>query len=210
MTSKDYKKVFKQLVNKPAKLKKFLKHNAPKKRNFGVGSRKCKRCGRYGAHIQKYNLNLCRHCFREIAKNIGFKKYNWGKKMALNDPLSNALSHILNCERLGKSECYIKINSKLVRNVLDILRKEGYVGDYTVIPNGKSGILKLNLLGNINNCNVIKPRFPVSLIKIEKYEKRYLPAKDFGILIISTSKGLMIQKDMIKHKIGGKLIAYCY
>ena len=76
MTSKNYKKELKQLRNKPVKFKKFLKHNAPKKRAFGVGSRKCKRCGRYGAHIQKYGLHLCRQCFREIAKNIGFKKYS--------------------------------------------------------------------------------------------------------------------------------------
>ncbi|HLC56555.1 MAG TPA: 30S ribosomal protein S14 [Candidatus Nanoarchaeia archaeon] len=52
-----------------------MKHNTPKKRNFGIGSRKCKRCGRYGGHIQKYGLNLCRTCFREVAKDIGFKKY---------------------------------------------------------------------------------------------------------------------------------------
>jgi len=75
MTSKDYKKSFKQLRNKPVKLAKFIKHNAPKKRKFGEGSRKCRRCGRYGSHMQKYNLGLCRQCFREIAKKIGFKKY---------------------------------------------------------------------------------------------------------------------------------------
>lgn len=75
MTTSDYKKVFKQLKNKPAKLKKFLKHNAPKQRKFGINYRHCKRCGRVGAHIQKYGLGLCRQCFREIAKGIGFKKY---------------------------------------------------------------------------------------------------------------------------------------
>lgn len=76
MTSKDYKKVFKQLEIKPVKLEKYKKHNTPIKRNFGTASRKCKRCGRKGGHIQKYGLNLCRQCFREIAKKIGFKKYS--------------------------------------------------------------------------------------------------------------------------------------
>lgn len=75
MTAGDYKKAFKQLKNKPAKLKKYQKHNTPKKRDFGVGSRKCRRCGRYAAHIQKYGLHLCRQCFRDIAKELGFKKY---------------------------------------------------------------------------------------------------------------------------------------
>ncbi len=76
MTSKDHKKAFKQLRNKPIKLRKFIKHNKPKERKFGRGSRKCKRCGRFGAHIQKYGINLCRQCFREVAKDIGFKKYS--------------------------------------------------------------------------------------------------------------------------------------
>jgi len=75
MTTSDYKKVFKQLVVKPAKLKKFIKHNSPKKRKFGQSSKKCKLCGRTHAHISKYNLNICRQCFRLNAKKIGFKKY---------------------------------------------------------------------------------------------------------------------------------------
>ncbi|MBS3145775.1 30S ribosomal protein S14 [Candidatus Woesearchaeota archaeon] len=76
MTAKDYKKVFQQLNVKPAKLKKFIKHNAPKDRKFGLGSRKCNRCGRYKGHIRKYGLDICRQCFRDIAKQIGFKKYS--------------------------------------------------------------------------------------------------------------------------------------
>ena len=75
MTTSDYKKVFKQLQAKPAKLNKFIKHNSPKKRNFGQISKKCIICGRTHAHVSKYNINLCRQCFRLNAKNIGFKKY---------------------------------------------------------------------------------------------------------------------------------------
>ncbi|QQG39237.1 MAG: 30S ribosomal protein S14 [Candidatus Woesearchaeota archaeon] len=75
MTSKDFAKIYKQLKVKPAKWQKALKHNKPKEKKFGIGSRKCGRCGRYGAHIQKYGLGLCRQCFREIAEKVGFKKY---------------------------------------------------------------------------------------------------------------------------------------
>lgn len=75
MTTSDYKKVFKQLKAKPEKMKKFIKYNAPKKRSVGLANRKCRRCGRVGGHIGKYGLELCRHCFREIAAKIGFKKY---------------------------------------------------------------------------------------------------------------------------------------
>jgi len=75
MTIKDFTKAFKQLETKPAKLKKFVKHNAPKQRSCGLGTKRCRRCGRFGAHIQKYGLNLCRQCFKEVAKDLGFKKY---------------------------------------------------------------------------------------------------------------------------------------
>ncbi len=75
MTTSSYTKVFKQLKSKPAKLLKFKKHNAPKKRTCGKALHKCRMCGRAGGHIQKYGLKLCRQCFREIAKDIGFKKY---------------------------------------------------------------------------------------------------------------------------------------
>ena len=80
MTTSDYRKVFKQLKVKPVKLAKYKKHNAPKKRSVGKALHKCRRCGRQGGFIQKYGLNLCRQCFRDIATKIGFKKYNWGKK----------------------------------------------------------------------------------------------------------------------------------
>ena len=76
MTIKNYEKAFTQLGVKPVKLKKYMKHNAPKVRKIGIGSRRCKICGRFGGHIRSYGLNLCRMCFREKAKEFGFKKFN--------------------------------------------------------------------------------------------------------------------------------------
>ena len=76
MTYSDHKKVFKQLKNKQIKLKKYIKHNAPRSRKCGISIVKCVRCGRPKAHIGKYGLNLCRQCFREVATKIGFKKYS--------------------------------------------------------------------------------------------------------------------------------------
>lgn len=76
MTTSNYKKVFKQLKVKQPVLKKYIKHNAPKKRTCGVSLRKCIRCGRIGGHVSKYGLDLCRQCFRDIATKLGFKKYN--------------------------------------------------------------------------------------------------------------------------------------
>ncbi len=76
MSYGSHDKVFKQLKIKPAKLKKYIKHNAPKKRSCGRSLRTCERCGRVRGHIRKYGLNFCRQCFREIATKIGFKQYS--------------------------------------------------------------------------------------------------------------------------------------
>jgi len=76
MTASDWNKILKQFKKKPAIKKKFLKHNKPKDRKFGVAAKKCERCGRFGAHISSYGLNLCRQCFRELAVELGFKKYS--------------------------------------------------------------------------------------------------------------------------------------
>ncbi len=76
MTTSHYSKMLNQLKVKPAKYNKFKKHNAPKTRKFGIGVKKCKICGRNRAHISKYSLHLCRQCFRDKAKSIGFKKYS--------------------------------------------------------------------------------------------------------------------------------------
>jgi len=76
MTYSHYKKPFKQLKVKPVILKKYIKHNAPKDRKNGRAIKRCRRCLRIRGHIDKYGLNLCRHCFREISTKIGFKKFN--------------------------------------------------------------------------------------------------------------------------------------
>jgi len=76
MTYSNYRKVFKQLKVKPIKLKKFLKHNVPKKRSCGRALNRCNRCGRIRGGISSDGLNMCRQCFRETATYLGFKKYN--------------------------------------------------------------------------------------------------------------------------------------
>ena len=75
---------------------------------------------------------------------------------------------------------------------------------------GRGGFAKINLLGNVNACGVIKPRFSLNKSEFQKFEKRYLPANGVGILIISTSQGCMTHEQAREKGIGGKLIAYCY
>jgi small subunit ribosomal protein S14 len=76
MTTSDWTKLAKQVEGKPAKKNRLIKHNKPKDRKTGITVKKCEKCGRFGAHISSYGLELCRHCFREIAEKIGFKKYS--------------------------------------------------------------------------------------------------------------------------------------
>lgn len=75
MTTSDHRKAMNQLKVKPIKAKRYIKHNTPKKRSCGIANKKCTRCGRVGGHVSKYGLDFCRHCFREIAQSIGFKKF---------------------------------------------------------------------------------------------------------------------------------------
>ncbi len=76
MTASDWRKMLKQFRKKLAVRDKYIKHNKPKIRTTGIARKKCERCGRFGAIINSYGLNLCRHCFREIAEDLGFKKYS--------------------------------------------------------------------------------------------------------------------------------------
>jgi len=128
----------------------------------------------------------------------------------MNDPLASALSQINNAEKAGKNEIVITPISKQIKAVFAILKKEGYIKDFEIITNAKGGQARVKLSKSINKIGAIKPRFSSKLTDSEKFEKRYLPAKDFGRLIISTSQGIMTHIEARKKKIGGVLIGYVY
>lgn len=130
--------------------------------------------------------------------------------MSLNDPLSNVLSQINAYEKAGKKEVITKNNSKTIRKVLSIMQEHRYLGGFEEVHDSKGSFLRINLVGKINKTGVVKPRFSVKSDGFEKYEKRFLPAKDFGIIIISTSQGMMTIAEAKKKKIGGRLVSYCY
>ena len=128
----------------------------------------------------------------------------------LNDPLANALSLMKNAERRGKGTCMIQPSSKLIGGVLNLLKEKGYIGEFEFIDDGKAGVFEVKLLGNINNCGVIKPRYPIKREELDKWESRYLPARDFGLLILTTTQGVLSQDEAKKNGIGGKVLAYVY
>ncbi len=130
--------------------------------------------------------------------------------MSLNDPLADALSHIKNTERVGKMECTIKPASKLIGNVLSVMKEGGYIAEFEFVEDGKAGLFNVKLRGKINDCNAIKPRFYVRMKEYEDWEKRLLPARDFGLLILTTSKGVMSHEKAIENGVGGQLLAFVY
>ncbi|MHA1325247.1 MAG: 30S ribosomal protein S8, partial [Candidatus Helarchaeota archaeon] len=102
------------------------------------------------------------------------------------DPLANCLSNIINHERIGKPEVIVEPASKIIAGTLRIMQKAGYIGEFELIDDGRAGKFRIQLLGRINATGVIKPRYPVKYRSFEKWEKQFLPARDFGLLIVST------------------------
>ena len=121
------------------------------------------------------------------------------------DIVADTLNKIMNAKRARKSELEAQRSSKFLISVLALAKLKGYIKDYKL--SGRN--LKIEI-GKLNKCGAIKPRFTVTVSEIEKYEKRYLPAKEFGLLIISTSKGLVTNQTAKEKNLGGCLIAYMY
>lgn len=121
------------------------------------------------------------------------------------DLLSDALSSINNAERVGKMYCRVR-KSNLIKNVLAVVEKCGYIGK--VHEEDKNFVV--SLIGKINKIGAIRPRFSVKKDQYEKFEKRFLPAKGVGFLVVSTSKGVITQEEAKKKNLGGKLLAYVY
>lgn len=128
----------------------------------------------------------------------------------LNDPLAATLAKIMNAERIGKREVVVRPASKMIKKILTLMNERNFIGSFEEEDDGKGGLLKVNLLGSINKCGVIKPRFSTKHNGFEKWEKRYLPAKDFGIIVVSTPFGVLTHLEAKERNTGGKLLAYCY
>ncbi len=126
------------------------------------------------------------------------------------DTLANGLTTIINNEMRNKRECVISPASKLLGRVLRIMQLNGYIGEFEFIDDSLSGKFKVQLLGRINKCGAVKPRFSVRVDKFEEWEKKFLPSREVGILVVSTSKGALSHKEAREKRIGGKLLAFIY
>jgi len=126
-----------------------------------------------------------------------------------HDLLADAFTVMRNAEFTGKKEC-VTPASKLIKNILLLMQSKGYIGDFELVDDGKGGRFKVQLLGRINNCGVIKPRFSVRKEEFASWEKRFLPAKGMGMLMLSTSAGVIEHENARKGNTGGRLLGYVY
>jgi len=124
--------------------------------------------------------------------------------------IADGMSALKNAGDTGKAEVIIEPASKLLGSMLRIMQDAGYIAGFEFIEDGRGGQLKVHLTGKINKCGAICPRFSVQQNEMEYWEKQYLPGKNFGLMILSTSHGVMSHVQAREEGIGGELLGYVY
>lgn len=127
----------------------------------------------------------------------------------MTDYLADALNTIKTHEIVGQSKCTVK-KTKLIGEVLTVLKKHKYLKDFTVLDDGRGGWFEVQLDGRINDCGVIKPRMPVKRTEWARKEQEFIPGFGVGLLIVTTPGGIMTNSDAEKMQVGGRLLAYVY
>ncbi len=126
------------------------------------------------------------------------------------DRIANALTNIKNCENASRKSCVIYPASSLLREILSVMKENGFVNRVEWRDKRGAPEAEVFLEGKINECRVIKPRYAVKKDEFEKFEKRFLPSRDIGILIVSTPKGVFTHRKAREAGVGGRLLAYVF
>jgi small subunit ribosomal protein S8 len=126
------------------------------------------------------------------------------------EPLVNALNTIMNHEGRRKKECIITPASNIVGRVLRLIQQKGYIGEIEFIDDGRQGKFRVQLFGRINECKAVRPRYSTKVKEMEKWEKRFLPSRDLGAVILSTPQGVIDHRRAKELNVGGVVIAYVY
>ncbi|MEM0074306.1 MAG: 30S ribosomal protein S8 [Candidatus Micrarchaeaceae archaeon] len=125
------------------------------------------------------------------------------------DLLADSLNKIKVYEHIGKSSCTLE-STKLIKSVIETLKQYNYVVSAEEHKSEKFNVLEVTLAKKINNIGAIKPRHAVRIDEYQKYEARYIPSKNFGIIIVSTPKGVMSNRQAKEQHLGGRLLAFVY
>jgi len=124
--------------------------------------------------------------------------------------LSNLFTTIYNNESRRKRECVIVPASKFASEVLRVMQKHRYIGEFDQVDDGRAGKFQVQLLAKINKCGIVTPRFSVKKDAYFGWERQFLPAYSMGILLVSTSKGIMSHHEAVSEGLGGVLVGYVY
>eukprot|EP01104_Vermistella_antarctica_P006190 TRINITY_DN16909_c0_g1_i1.p1 TRINITY_DN16909_c0_g1~~TRINITY_DN16909_c0_g1_i1.p1 ORF type:complete len:131 (-),score=33.16 TRINITY_DN16909_c0_g1_i1:129-521(-) len=130
--------------------------------------------------------------------------------MVLTSVLNNALKSISNAEKHGKRQVLVRPASKVTVKFLEVMQKHGYIGEFEIVDDHRSGKIVVNLVGRINKCGVISPRFDVGINDSEKWVVNLLPSRQFGFFILTTSSGIMDHEEARRRHLGGKILGYVY
>ena len=122
------------------------------------------------------------------------------------DTISDRLNQIMMAKNAGK-KVFEMYSSKFLIKIFEIMKQNGYINYKAKEDKFPKIIVETK---SLNECGSIRPRFYVKKEELERYIRRFLPARGFGIIIISTSKGLMTHTEALEKGIGGCLIAYCF
>lgn len=124
--------------------------------------------------------------------------------------LADALKSINNAEKRGKRQVLIRPSSKVVIKFLGVMMKHGYIGEFEVVDDHRSGKIVVNLTGRLNKCGVISPRFDVQIKDLEKYTSNLLPSRQFGYIVLTTSGGIVDHEEARRKHLGGKILGFFF
>jgi small subunit ribosomal protein S15Ae len=90
------------------------------------------------------------------------------------------------------------------------MQKHGYIDEFEIIDDHRSGKICIQLNGRLNKCGVISPRYNVQITALEKWINNLLPSRQFGFLVLTTSAGIMDHEEARRKHVGGKILGYFY
>jgi small subunit ribosomal protein S8 len=132
--------------------------------------------------------------------------------MHLTDPVADMLTRIRNANS-AKHESVDIPASNMKKAIAEILLGEGFIKHYQIIDDGKQGVIKVTLKYGQNKAKTITGLRRVSKPGLRVYAScEELPQvlRGLGVAIISTSKGVMTDKQARQQKVGGEVLAYVW
>src|SRR3989338_2134171 len=124
--------------------------------------------------------------------------------------LNDCLVSMVNAERAGKRQVLVRPASKVTVKFLEVMMQKGYIGEFEIVDDHRGGKIVVDLLGRINKCGVISPRFDVPLKDIERWQSNLMPSRQFGHIVLTTSLGIMDHEEARRRGTGGKILGYFY